>query len=348
MKEIAERQDKILYAIIHEYVTSRIPVSSKRILEITNLDCSSATVRSEMKLLEELGYIEQPHTSAGRVPTDKGLRFYVECLRGLSQNVENKSAELQITQEFSLTNVEDYISNVAILLSHWMKGFVIIEKPFIDRLRIQKIVISEIFHNYWMVVLITDMGLAESFILFLEKPLPANSLQHFLSEKLHGLHLEEVKEFLESVDFPDYSWYNSQYDPLLSFLGKMVTQAAQVKYHKHGVEKLVQDDSIPKESLRKFLNFMDREKELAELFDELQKEGDFSINIGKEIHREALGDFTLFYKGYHLEDKPLGRIVVFTSRVTDYLDNLKSVQYASDRLTEYLTKMTLLARSQEV
>ena len=72
--ELTGRQSKILYGVIHEYVTSRVPISSKRILEITNLECSSATIRSEMKTLEGLGYIEQPHT-AGRVPTDKGPRF---------------------------------------------------------------------------------------------------------------------------------------------------------------------------------------------------------------------------------------------------------------------------------
>ncbi|HNR63643.1 MAG TPA: heat-inducible transcriptional repressor HrcA [Thermotogota bacterium] len=347
--ELTGRQSKILYGVIHEYVTSRVPISSKRILEITNLECSSATIRSEMKTLEGLGYIEQPHTSAGRVPTDKGLRFYVECLKSVRQEATKASAELETVSEFALTNVEDYLQNVTVFLSHWMNGMAVIERPFIDRLRIQRIAISEIAKNYWMVVLMTDMGLAESFLLFLEDSLEASSLEQYLTQKLHGLPLEEVKPLLETIHFQDHTWYDSHYEPLLLFLGKMVQQATQVKYHKHGMEKLIQDDSIPKESLKKFLDFMQNERKLTSLFDELQEDGhSTAINIGREMRREELFDFSLFFTGYRLEDKPIGRIVVFTSKVTDYWDNLKSLQYAGDRLTEYLTKITLMGRSREV
>jgi heat-inducible transcriptional repressor len=346
--DLPDRQRKILYAIIHEYLTSRVPVSSKRILEITNIECSSATVRSEMKLLEEQGFIEQPHTSAGRVPTDRGLRFYVDCLRNMKQTATVTSSEMENVTDFVLTNVEDYLRDVTVFLSHWMNGMAVVEKPFIDRLRIQRIAISEIARNYWMVVLITDMGLAESFMLFLEGSLQANSLEQFLTQKLHGLPLEEVKPLLESIDFPEYTWYDSQYEPLVLFLGKMIQQATQVRYHKHGMEKLIQDDTIPKDSLKKFMNFMENERQLTELFDELQKDGDTSVNIGRELNREELLDFTLFFSGYRLEDRPLGRILVFTSKMTDYIDNLKSVKYVGDRLTEYLTKMTLMGRSREV
>ncbi|HPG98962.1 MAG TPA: heat-inducible transcriptional repressor HrcA, partial [Thermotogota bacterium] len=341
--ELTGRQSTILYAVIHEYVTSRVPVSSKRILEITNLECSSATIRSEMKTLEGLGFIEQPHTSAGRVPTDKGLRFYVECLKCVRQETAQTSAELEMVSEYALTNVEDYLQNVTVFLSHWMNGMAVIERPFIDRLRIQRITISEIAKNYWMVILVTDMGLAENFLLFLEDTLEATSLEQYLTQKLHGLPLEEVKPLLDTIHFQDHTWYDFHYEPLFLFLGKMVQQATQVKYHKHGMEKLIQDDSIPKESLKKFIGFMQNERQLADLFDELQKDGHTTaITIGREMRREELLDFSLFFTGYRLEDKPIGRIVVFTSKVTDYWDNLKSLQYAGDRLTEYLTKITLM------
>jgi len=223
-----------------------------------------------------------------------------------------------------------------------MKGFAIIERPFFEKLVINKITISRVFLNYWVVVLITNMGIAESFFLYFNEDLPVNKLEVFLTEKLRGLKLEEVKDFLDKAEFPEYSWYNSNFEYLLGFLEKMVNQSIQKRYHKHGFENIIQDITIPPESIKLFLEFTENEDLLKQLFAELQAGARTSVNIGKELGRIGLSDFSLFYKGYFAGENPLGRIAVFTSKTTDYLENLKGLQFASNRLSEYMTRITNL------
>jgi len=145
--ELTKRQEMILYAIIQEFITIKKPVSSRKILEISNLDCSSATIRSEMKKLEEMNYIHQPYTSAGRVPTDKGYRFYVECLKDMNAIQNTLSTDIERMDEFHYNNIEELLTYFSIFLAKWTKGLAIIEKPFIEKLRISRISLTNIFLN---------------------------------------------------------------------------------------------------------------------------------------------------------------------------------------------------------
>ena len=126
--ELTKRQEMILYAIIQEFITIKKPVSSKKILEISNLDCSSATIRNEMKKLEEMEYIKQPYTSAGRIPTDKGYRFYVECLKDMKAIQTTMSTDIELMDEFKYNNIEELLAYFSVFLAKWTGGLAILLK----------------------------------------------------------------------------------------------------------------------------------------------------------------------------------------------------------------------------
>ena len=341
-RELTKRQEMILYAIIQEFIQIKKPVSSKKILEISNLDCSSATIRNEMKKLEEMDYIKQPYTSAGRIPTDKGYRFYVECLKNMNAIQTTLSTDIELMDEFRYNNIEELLTYFSMFLAKWTKGLAIIEKPFIDKLRISRISLTNIFLNYWVVVVITNMGLSETFIVPMEEKFPIKEFEQFLSSKLHGLSLKELKELLEQMDLPDYSWYNPEYDHVFTFLNRMVSRNYKNRFQKYGLELLVRDETLSQTDLKNCLVFTESDERLLDLFSSLEIERHENVNIGTETKTDELKAFSVFIHDYSGGEQKLGRMIVMTSKATDYLQNLKGIRFASNRITEYLSRLITL------
>ncbi len=340
--ELTKRQEMILYAVIQEFIAIKKPVSSKKILEISSLDCSSATIRNEMKRLEEMDYITQPHTSAGRMPTDKGYRFYVECLKNMRTMQTANSSDLELLDEFRYNNIEELLAYFSVFLAKWTGGLAIIEKPFIERLRISRISLTNVFLNYWVVVVITNMGLSETFIVPMAEKFPVKEFEQFLSNKLQGLSLRELKELLEQMDLPDYSWYNPEYDHVFTFLNQMVSRNYKNRFQKYGLELLVRDETLSQSDLKSCLVFTESDERLMGLFSSLELERHENVNIGSETKRQELEAFAVFLNDYSGGEQKLGRMIVMTSKATDYLQNLKGIRFASNRITEYLSRLMTL------
>ena len=124
--ELDERKQKILEAIIHNYMESGEPVGSRTVSKFTDLDLSSATIRNEMADLEELGYIVQPHTSAGRIPSDKGYRFYVDHL------MQEKDREVKEMKDFVIEKtqkMDEVLKKVAKMLANNTNYATIVSAP---------------------------------------------------------------------------------------------------------------------------------------------------------------------------------------------------------------------------
>lgn len=340
--KLSERQEAILYAVVQEFITLKKPVSSKKILEITSLECSSATIRNEMKGLEDMGYIIQPHVSAGRLPTDKGYRFYVECLKNMKEINYKISKEIELIEEFKYNNIDELLANFTVFLAKWMGGLAIIERPFIENLRISRISLTNIFLNYWVVVVVTNMGISETFIVPMEKNFPVREFEKFLSEKLHGLRLKEIKQLLAQMDLPNYSWYNPDYDHVFSFLKQMVNKSYKNRFQKYGLELLIRDETLSQNDLKNCLVYTENDDRIMELFSVLDSIDYENVNIGSETKKDELNGFSIFLQDYLAGEQKLGRMIVITSKTTDYLQNFKGMKFVSNRITEYLSRLMIL------
>ncbi len=341
-----EREIRVLYSIVQEYTHSRKPVSSQRILDITDLECSSATIRNVMKELEEKDLITQPHTSAGRVPTDQGYRFFVQCLEKLPFEAPEERGIASLSS-LKVGNIQNLLSNFSGFLSRWLKGLAIVEKPFIEKLRIKKVTIYPVFQQYWVVVFITNMGLAEDFVVFFEEELPAREMEDFLTEKLNGIALGDVKELMSFLNLPDYSWYDSQLEHLFLFLQSVLKQSVSQRFFKKGYEELLQDDMVDHQQLQNIVTLVEDEAKLMELLDQLPWDQKTGVQIGTETGRSELKEMTLFFSRYEAGESPLGRLVLITHKANDYLGNLRGMQYISNRITEYMTRMSTLSQKED-
>ena len=153
MPELDERKTKILKAIIRNYLETGEPVGSRTISKYTDLNLSSATIRNEMADLEELGYILQPHTSAGRIPSDKGYRFYVDHL------IEEKDQEVTQMKEFMIEHtekVEQVLKQVAKVLAANTNYAAMITTPRYQQSKVKFIHLSQVDEDQILSVIVRE------------------------------------------------------------------------------------------------------------------------------------------------------------------------------------------------
>lgn len=192
MQELDERKKKILQAIIRNYLETGEPVGSRTISKYTDLNLSSATIRNEMADLEELGYIVQPHTSAGRIPSDKGYRLYVD------QMMEEKEREVEELKGILLEKedkMDHLLKQVAKVLAQNTNYATMISAPQIHRNKLKFIQLSRVDANQLLAVIVIEGNVIKNNILHVEEPLDDETLLKLnilLNTHLNGLSLEEI------------------------------------------------------------------------------------------------------------------------------------------------------------
>lgn len=190
--QLSERKIKILQAIIRNYLETGEPVGSRTISKYTDLNLSSATIRNEMSDLEEMGYILQPHTSAGRIPSDKGYRLYVDTM------MEEKDRELEELKEMMLERedkMDHLLKQVAKLLATNTNYATMISAPTIHTNKIKFIQLSRVDVNQLLAVVVAEGNVIKNNIISISGELDDETLLKLnilLNTHLNGLTLEEI------------------------------------------------------------------------------------------------------------------------------------------------------------
>ncbi|MBO4415550.1 MAG: heat-inducible transcription repressor HrcA, partial [Lachnospiraceae bacterium] len=190
--ELDDRKIKILQAIIKNYLESGEPVGSRTISKLSDLNLSSATIRNEMADLEELGYIIQPHTSAGRIPSDKGYRFYVDTLMEAKvEEINNMKADL----EEKADKIENLLQHVAKLLAVNTKYATMVTTPKYRSRKCKFIQLTEIDEHDVLAVIVLEGNIVKNKMLqvneYLDKEIVLK-LNLVMNSFLQGLDLEEI------------------------------------------------------------------------------------------------------------------------------------------------------------
>lgn len=192
--QLDERKIKIMQAIIRNYLETGEPVGSRTISKYTDLNLSSATIRNEMADLEELGYIIQPHTSAGRIPSDKGYRLYVD------QMMEEKEREVEELKGILLEKedkMDHLLKQVAKVLAQNTNYATMISAPQYHRNKLKFIQLSRVDSHQLLVVTVVEGNVIKNSMLQIEEELDSESLLKLnilLNTHLNGLTLEELKD----------------------------------------------------------------------------------------------------------------------------------------------------------
>ena len=195
MLELSERQKNLLLIIIRDYIDSAQPVGSKRLVEHYHLDLSSATIRNEMSALTELGYLRQPHTSAGRVPTEEGYRFFVGQM--MDQAELSKAVQHTISRQFhqARSDVDQWMHLAASVLAHQSQGASVVTAPRAESARFQHVELISTQGRQVLMVLVLIGGEVSQQLLTLAEPVTQEKLSQtatHLNGLLAGLAIDEI------------------------------------------------------------------------------------------------------------------------------------------------------------
>ncbi|MBT1248610.1 MULTISPECIES: heat-inducible transcriptional repressor HrcA [unclassified Thermosipho (in: thermotogales)] len=337
MKDLSDRQKKILYCLVREYVKSGIPVSSQKILETTNLEWSGATVRNDMRKLDYLGYVFQPHTSAGRIPTDKGLKFYVNEVLKVRKETKKVGSSIDVRTDFPIGDLDKIIRGAAKLLSNTLKAFVIIEKPNPMNLRVRRIVLTPVTKTFSIVNIITELGLTS--VLPIQHSEISNILEieEFLNKSLDGILLSDFKLKLKEV-VEKFSWVGGRLKEFIE-LSERIASEKYDEYIIEGVFNLVNAKKFGEDKLREIVKISTN----SEFYPQIFSLGE-GIYIGKEHNIRNFEQYAVLIMPYFVFEREVGRIAVIFDKFSDYSKVFDSVEYVVNRLTEYFT---IVARNVE-
>src|SRR3954464_4614677 len=196
-----DRKLEVLRAIVEDYVATQEPVGSKALVERHNLRVSSATVRNDMAVLEEEGYLRQPHTSAGRVPTDKGSRLFVDRLSRIKPLTP---AERRAIERFLIgaVDLDDVVQKTVRLLAHLTRPVAVVQYPSLQRSSVRHLELVPISSTRLMLVMIADTGRVEPRLVEVPAPVAAGDvtdLRRKVNEKLGGQRLSDTPPLVQSL-----------------------------------------------------------------------------------------------------------------------------------------------------
>jgi heat-inducible transcriptional repressor len=339
---LSQRKKKILWALVEEYIFTAQPVSSQDIQLKYLTDCSSATIRNELSALESMGYLNQPHVSAGRVPTEKAFRLYVDELMEKEPLTPTESAliEKKVFDTFSgeINNVEDIVANVAKVLSEITNYTSLAVKGDVETERIKNITALPISDGKALVVIVTDLNVLKDNII--DAPdLPVNCYEaanKWLNKIFVGKSFKElaIKSGPMELVAKEIVGLRELYKKIMELVVK-VASSRDADVVTAGATKIFDypEYSGDIDKTKNFLTALEQKSEIAQIF----KDGqglDFSVKIGAES--EQLPDGCSFVSAkISLNDKTVGSAGVIGPVRMDY----KKVISVLDQINKLVEKI---------
>jgi heat-inducible transcriptional repressor len=341
VNELDERKRRVLRAIVTEYVATGEPVGSKRVVDTARLDCSAATVRSEMSLLEELGLIQQPHTSAGRIPTDQGYRLFVEELRD-HPAMDGPHRELIEDLLSGAYDVDELLMRTTQVLSQLTRLVSLVIAPAIDASRLKLIELVSLSPQTALLLLVTDTGRVDKRLVEFAEPVTDADLDRVrsvLAEQMSGRRIGEVHTGVQALA----DTAPTDLRGILAIIADMTaTTTVEDPVHRvfvSGGAALADKGALDREELHRVLELLEERATLARLLDATATtslEGP-AVRIGRENEVADLHSTSLVAQRYQLVTA--GSLGVLGPTRMDYATVLATVRAVAEQLQDTLTDL---------
>lgn len=325
-----ERKKKILATVVENYIESAEPVASKTIAEKYEREFSSATIRNEMKLLEEIGLLEQPHISAGRVPSTKGYRYYVDNL--MKEDILTMVEVDYINNNIvSYGDVEATLENAANVISKILKLPAVLHVE--NRDVIEDIKILKVSEKLLLIVLMSKAGTVKDVIVKITDTVPEDKLDELnklLNKNLKGTPLETLPDILNSAINDQLSKFSDILSALAISLNYEMKENA-TKNIKTDVNSLLDIPEFSDTSkMKELLNILNTKQILNDVMEKI-KENDVSIVIGSEHSDVILKDYSII--SLDMENPNMNtKLAVLGPKRTDYSKAIATLKYVNNKL----------------
>ncbi|MFD5824843.1 heat-inducible transcriptional repressor HrcA [Lentzea sp. NPDC060358] len=334
-----ERRFEVLRAIVADYVSNQEPVGSKALVERHNLGVSSATVRNDMAALEDEGYIAQPHTSAGRVPTDKGYRLFVDKL---SEVKPLSVAEKRAIRSFldGALDLDDVMRRSVRLLAQLTRQVAVIQVPTLSRAAVRHLEVLPITPSRLMLVLITDTGRVDQRIVELGDVISEEhtaQLRGVLNQAMAGQRLADASA--KVAELPDEVPSNLR-EPMLrvaTVLIETLVEHPEERLVLGGTANLTRSITDFPGSLRQVLEALEEQVVVLKLLAASRDPGRVLVRIGEENEAAEMRSTSVVSIGYGSRDNPLGGLGVVGPTRMDYPGTMAAVRAVANYVGEILT-----------
>lgn len=329
------RKKKILQAVIDEYINTAEPVSSGALVQKYGLDYSSATVRNELADLENKGYLDKPHTSAGRIPSEKGYRFYVDELL----NEEDISLEeikyIQSKLSTKVNEIEDLTKIATSTLSEITHYTTVSVGPKSDMQLIQEMKFVLLGSRMLMIVIVTDSGLVKETIIKYDEDITQSQVEtmsNLFNSKLQGKPLSKIDKPMEEYILSEITYSVDVIKPIIEQINKVVEE--QDKIYLEGTTKAFDLPEFKSLDIAKnFINVLDTKELVLDMLNSGMAK-DINVYIGDENDNEQLKDFSIVTFKHSVGDKDLGTIGIIGPKRMDYSKVISVMKYISKKMKE--------------
>lgn len=334
---LSDRRQRVLQALIEEYVARALPVGSRTLAERYRLGVSPATVRNELSALEDEGYIVQPHTSAGRVPTDYGYRAFVNDLlaTGIVADDDDDYARVIAQLRDRATELDSLLERVSSVISQLTNCLSIVIAPSVLNLRIKQLTLISLHPRRAVVVLVTEDGRVFNRQMDFDINVAQDDLAHvqnFLNDALLGSTLKEVEEGL--VRGMDESFRNPLVRMVLDEVLSCLTEDSAGRTHQGGISTLLaQPEFAQSEALLPVIQVLEEDTVLLRILEDAAGASDTTVRIGSENESESLSGVSVVASSYG-RGSSAGVVAVIGPTRMDYSNVIRAVRAASAALQD--------------
>ncbi len=339
LPSLTERRKLILRLVIQEYVRTATPVPSETLAQDYALGVSSATVRNELAALEDLGLLTHPHTSAGRVPTDRGYRYFVEHL--MEWHALPSDEQRMIRHQFYQvrTDVEEWTRLAASALVRLAQGAAMVTPPRSRHSRFKHLELLSVYDTRVLMVLVLQDGTIRQHMLTLDEVIPQQGLSQLadrMNERLAHLETEAIARLAGE------GW-TTLGQQVLALIVETMTHLDRWEWEeivRDGlVETLCQPEFVEGERARQFLEILERGHLLSELLGQALRQSGVQVIIGGESRREEMRDYSLVISRYGLSGRLEGVLGILGPTRMPYPRSVSAVHYIARTMSELLQQM---------
>lgn len=347
--ELDDRKAAVLLAVVRAYVRQGEPVSSRSVVEEAGLSVSSATVRNEMAALEEAGYISHPHTSAGRIPTDRGYRFFVDALRGeLSDDPDVSAEQVAVLDDLlaGATDLEDLLRRATGALSRLTRFAGLVAAPRLDRSRLKHIELVQLAPATVLAVSIVDTGRVTKRMLELAEPIAEVDVQrarHAINAAASGLRGREAPDAIAGLAAGAPSELTELIDKVADAVRSGVEDPGTRSHGLFvgGTAALAAEGQFARlEQVKHVYETLEEQVVVLQVLQDALVDADPGVRIGQELPLRELADCAVVATSYDAPSESAGQIGVLGPSRMDYRRTLGAVRAVADTLERAIAGMT--------
>lgn len=338
---LTERQRMILNVIVDDYIRSAEPVGSRSISKRADVGYSPATIRNEMADLEELGFLEQPHTSAGRIPSHKGYRYYVDHMTPWNSIAP---AELNTIRTFfaeKLNVMEQVIQQSAMILSHMTNYTSILLGPEVFHTSLRHFQLLPLNETTAVAIIVTSTGQVENKTVAIPAEVSVSEMEkvvNLLNSKLVNVPLFKLKSRLYSEVAQELERYTSHYEELLIVLDSVLDSEHDHQVYLSGTTNmLTQPEFKDVDKVKDILDLLAETPTLMKMMTPTVGESGIQVRIGTENDHQAFANCSLITATYSLEGESLGTIGILGPTRMEYARVMSIMEIISKDLTTLLS-----------